>query len=214
MSRFYLQDMKSSKPFTKSVEDLMVYFTSHIKSKFTSQAPWNQFHIYLTTQTAAHERLWWKDVAADWEFEVRLPLDVIMVIRWYSTAMTTKEIQLRECDVLHTSLMSPSWLHQQKSHRMMRIDSSTAKSPLIPNDFLSWSQILFTLFFSLRFKVLNFSFSVAEISTSQNDLRGDLLSVENRVSRFNYSTQKSLSDTDINKSSTVSQLQHFILPVR
>lgn len=62
---FHLQDMKSSKPFTKSVEDLMVYFTSHIKSKFTSQAPSNQFRIYLTTQNAAHEHLRWKDVAAD-----------------------------------------------------------------------------------------------------------------------------------------------------
>lgn len=43
----------------------MVYFTSHIKSKFTSQAPSNQFRIYLTTQNAAHEHLRWKDVAAD-----------------------------------------------------------------------------------------------------------------------------------------------------
>ncbi|XP_030261663.1 synaptotagmin-like protein 3 isoform X1 [Sparus aurata] len=50
-----------------------------------------------------------------------------------------------------------------------------------------------------------FTSHIKKISTSQNDLRGDLLSVENsrRVSRFNYSTQKSLSDTDINKSSTL-----------
>ena len=60
---FHLQDMKSSKPFAKSVEDLMVYFTSHIRSKFTSQAPSKQFHVYLTTLG----RLPWKDVAADWE---------------------------------------------------------------------------------------------------------------------------------------------------
>lgn len=49
------------------------------------------------------------------------------------------------------------------------------------------------------------TFPFAEISNSQNDVREDLLKVDNRWrgSSFTYSTQKSLSDTDINKSSTV-----------
>lgn len=51
-----------------------------------------------------------------------------------------------------------------------------------------------------------------EISTSQNDVRGDLLSVDGgrRGSHFHYSTQKSLSDTDINKSSLVSD-KHWLV---
>lgn len=49
-----------------------------------------------------------------------------------------------------------------------------------------------------------------EISTSQNDVRGDLLSVSGnrRMSQFQYSTQKSLSDTEINKSSQVNIAAH------
>ncbi|KAM7367753.1 hypothetical protein PAMP_014030 [Pampus punctatissimus] len=50
-----------------------------------------------------------------------------------------------------------------------------------------------------------FTSHIKKISTSQNDVRGDLLRVDNsrRGSQFNYSTQKSLSDTDINKSSNL-----------
>lgn len=50
-------------------------------------------------------------------------------------------------------------------------------------------------------------FPFAEISNSQNDVREDLLKVDNRWrgSSFTYTTQKSLSDTDINKSSRVSR---------
>ncbi|XP_038582269.1 synaptotagmin-like protein 3 isoform X1 [Micropterus salmoides] len=51
----------------------------------------------------------------------------------------------------------------------------------------------------------SFTSHIKKISTSQNDVRGDLLSVDSsrRRSGFIYSTQKSLSDTDINKSSTL-----------
>ncbi|XP_035534395.1 synaptotagmin-like protein 3 isoform X1 [Morone saxatilis] len=51
--------------------------------------------------------------------------------------------------------------------------------------------------------MVSFTSHIKKISTSQNDVREDLLSVDNsrRGSCFNYSTQKSLSDTDINKSS-------------
>ena len=70
-------------------------------------------------------------------------------------------------------------------------------------------------YFFLRFGVSDFSFLNAEISTSQNDVRGDLLKVDNNsrshVSCFTFTTQKSLSDTDINKSSNVSWLQQCIL---
>lgn len=50
------------------------------------------------------------------------------------------------------------------------------------------------------------SFLIAEISTSQHDIQGDLLIVNSgcRASQFTFSTQKSLSDTDIDKSSRVS----------
>ncbi|XP_059212250.1 synaptotagmin-like protein 3 [Centropristis striata] len=51
--------------------------------------------------------------------------------------------------------------------------------------------------------MVSFTSHIRKISTSQNDVRGDLLSVEGRRrgSGFKYSSQKSLSDTDINKSS-------------
>ncbi|XP_044025967.1 synaptotagmin-like protein 3 isoform X2 [Siniperca chuatsi] len=53
--------------------------------------------------------------------------------------------------------------------------------------------------------MVSFTSHIKKISTSQNDVRGDLLRVDNgrRGSRLNYSTQKSLSDTDINKSSNL-----------
>lgn len=54
--------------------------------------------------------------------------------------------------------------------------------------------------------MFEFCFLDAEISTSQNDVSGGLLSVNGnlRMSQFPYSTQKSLSDTEINRSSHVS----------
>ncbi|XP_070782073.1 synaptotagmin-like protein 3 [Enoplosus armatus] len=53
--------------------------------------------------------------------------------------------------------------------------------------------------------MVSFTSHIRKISASQNDVRGDLLRVDNsrRGSCFNYSTQKSLSDTDINKSSNL-----------
>eukprot|EP00066_Takifugu_rubripes_P006817 XP_003971878.1 PREDICTED: synaptotagmin-like protein 3 [Takifugu rubripes] len=50
--------------------------------------------------------------------------------------------------------------------------------------------------------MMSFTSQIKKISTSQNDVRGDLLSVNSnrRRSHFQYSTQKSLSDTEINKS--------------
>ncbi|KAM3603164.1 uncharacterized protein V6R79_017589 [Siganus canaliculatus] len=53
--------------------------------------------------------------------------------------------------------------------------------------------------------MVSFTSHIKKISTSQNDVRGDLLRVDNhrRASCFRYSTQKSLSDTDINKSCTL-----------
>ncbi|KAG7222732.1 hypothetical protein INR49_026341 [Caranx melampygus] len=53
--------------------------------------------------------------------------------------------------------------------------------------------------------MVSFTSHIRRISTSQNDVRGDLLKVDNvdskghKGSRFIYSTQKSLSDTDISK---------------
>ncbi|XP_071323648.1 synaptotagmin-like protein 3 isoform X2 [Trachinotus anak] len=51
--------------------------------------------------------------------------------------------------------------------------------------------------------MVSFTSHIRKISTSQNDVRGDLLNVDNgrKGSCFIYTTQKSLSDTDINKSS-------------
>ncbi|KAK5852802.1 hypothetical protein PBY51_006642 [Eleginops maclovinus] len=55
---------------------------------------------------------------------------------------------------------------------------------------------------SMEDLMVSFTSHIKKISTSQNDVRGDLLSVDNRKgSCSTYSTQKSLSDTDINKSS-------------
>ncbi|XP_008277722.1 synaptotagmin-like protein 3 isoform X2 [Stegastes partitus] len=56
---------------------------------------------------------------------------------------------------------------------------------------------------SLENLVVSFTSQMKKISTSQNDVRGHLLKVDNsqRGPYFNYSTQKSLSDTDISKSS-------------
>lgn len=50
-------------------------------------------------------------------------------------------------------------------------------------------------------------FFIAEFSNSQHDVRGDLLTVDlnQKGTCFCYSTQKSLSDTDISKSCSVSQ---------
>lgn len=62
-------------------------------------------------------------------------------------------------------------------------------------------------------EVSDFSFLNAEISTSQTDVRGDLLSVDSSHggSNLHCSTQKSLSDTDINKFGKVTQLQRVFL---
>lgn len=53
--------------------------------------------------------------------------------------------------------------------------------------------------------MVSFTSHIKKISNSQNDVREDLLKVDNRWrgSSFTHSTQKSLSDTDINKSSTL-----------
>ncbi|XP_030577570.1 synaptotagmin-like protein 3 [Archocentrus centrarchus] len=53
--------------------------------------------------------------------------------------------------------------------------------------------------------MISFTSHIKKISNSQNDVREDLLQVDNRWrgSSFTYTTQKSLSDTDINKSSTL-----------
>ncbi|XP_068593473.1 synaptotagmin-like protein 3 [Cebidichthys violaceus] len=55
---------------------------------------------------------------------------------------------------------------------------------------------------SMENLMVSFTSHIRRISTSQSDVRGDLLRVDNnrRGSCFNYSSQKSLSDTDINKS--------------
>uniref|UniRef100_A0A4W6ETA4 Synaptotagmin-like 3 n=1 Tax=Lates calcarifer TaxID=8187 RepID=A0A4W6ETA4_LATCA len=54
---------------------------------------------------------------------------------------------------------------------------------------------------SMENLMVSFTSHIRKISTSQNDVQGDLLSVDNgrKASCFTYSTQKSLSDTDINK---------------
>ncbi|XP_042245519.1 synaptotagmin-like protein 3 isoform X1 [Thunnus albacares] len=59
---------------------------------------------------------------------------------------------------------------------------------------------------SMEDLMVSFTSHIKKISTSQNDVRGDLLKVDNnsrRVSCFTFTTQKSLSDTDINKSSNL-----------
>ncbi|XP_054474658.1 synaptotagmin-like protein 3 [Anoplopoma fimbria] len=55
---------------------------------------------------------------------------------------------------------------------------------------------------SMEYVMASLSSHIKKISTSQSDVRDDLLRVDNnrKGSCFNYSTQKSLSDTDINKS--------------
>ncbi|XP_068433540.1 synaptotagmin-like protein 3 [Clinocottus analis] len=55
---------------------------------------------------------------------------------------------------------------------------------------------------SMENLMMSFTSHIRKISTSQSDVRGDRLRVDNnqRASGFNYSTQKSLSDTDIKKS--------------
>ena len=56
------------------------------------------------------------------------------------------------------------------------------------------------------YEVFDFCFVATEISTSQNDVSAGLLSVNDNLamSRFPYKAQKSLSDTEINRSSHVS----------
>nr|XP_046228592.1 synaptotagmin-like protein 3 [Scatophagus argus] len=56
---------------------------------------------------------------------------------------------------------------------------------------------------SMEGLMISFTSHIKKISTSQNDVRGDLLRVENSRRGSCFSTQKSLSDTDINKSSTL-----------
>ncbi|CAK6962714.1 synaptotagmin-like protein 3 [Scomber scombrus] len=58
---------------------------------------------------------------------------------------------------------------------------------------------------SMENLMLSLTSHIKKISTSQNDVREDLLRVENsrRGSCFTFTTQKSLSDTDINKSSNL-----------
>ncbi|CAG5927912.1 unnamed protein product [Menidia menidia] len=58
---------------------------------------------------------------------------------------------------------------------------------------------------SMENLMVSFTSHIKKISTSQNDVREDLLSVDGgrKPARFKFSTQKSLSDTDINKSSTL-----------
>lgn len=87
------------------------------------------------------------------------------------------------------SSASPPQLHKQKLH--MQEDEDRLDSKLS-------SVLLFSCFLH------------TEISTSQNDVREDLLSVNGnrRPSQFQYSTQKSLSDTEINKSSHVSSFRN------
>ncbi|KAM8831210.1 synaptotagmin-like protein 3 isoform 1-T2 [Spinachia spinachia] len=55
---------------------------------------------------------------------------------------------------------------------------------------------------SMEDLMVSFTSHIKKISTSQSDVRGDLLRVgdDRRGSAFNYSTQKSLSDSDISKS--------------
>ncbi|XP_040920000.1 synaptotagmin-like protein 3 [Toxotes jaculatrix] len=55
---------------------------------------------------------------------------------------------------------------------------------------------------SMEDLMVSFTSHIKKISTSQNDVRGDRLKVDNNRKRscFKYSTQKSLSDTDINMS--------------
>ena len=57
---FDLQDLKNSKPFTKSMEDLMVSVTSHIRSKlmlYYKHVFSNQLNSYITTQNVRHQIL-------------------------------------------------------------------------------------------------------------------------------------------------------------
>ncbi|XP_033505065.1 synaptotagmin-like protein 3 isoform X1 [Epinephelus lanceolatus] len=55
---------------------------------------------------------------------------------------------------------------------------------------------------SMENLMVSFASHIKKTSTSQSDVRGDLLRVDNRRgSRFTYSSQKSLSDTDISKAS-------------
>ncbi|XP_037605798.1 synaptotagmin-like protein 3 [Sebastes umbrosus] len=54
---------------------------------------------------------------------------------------------------------------------------------------------------SMENLMVSFTSHIKKISTSQNDVRGDLLSVNNSRKGSCYSTQKSFSETDINKSS-------------
>ncbi|KAI3363696.1 hypothetical protein L3Q82_001317 [Scortum barcoo] len=55
---------------------------------------------------------------------------------------------------------------------------------------------------SMENLMLSFTSHIRKISSSQNDVRADLLMVNNNQGqpRFNYSSQKSMSDTNINKS--------------
>lgn len=64
----------------------------------------------------------------------------------------------------------------------------------------------------LSYEVFDFCFLNTELSSSQNDVSGGLLSVDDnlRMSRFPYSTQKSLSDTEINRSSHVSSTKNQV----
>ncbi|XP_078131354.1 synaptotagmin-like protein 3 [Sander vitreus] len=56
---------------------------------------------------------------------------------------------------------------------------------------------------SMEDLMVSFTSHIKKISTSQNDVRGDLLRVNNSRRGSCYSTQKSLSETDINKSSNL-----------
>ncbi|XP_022593549.1 synaptotagmin-like protein 3 isoform X2 [Seriola dumerili] len=102
---------------------------------------------------------------------------------------TVGEKLLKTCNVLsHISVVPPT------------------PPPHLDHQFLSRSGDLkntkpFTK--SVEDLMVSFTSHIKKISTSQNDVRGDLLKVDNgrKGSRFIYSTQKSLSDTDISKAS-------------
>lgn len=85
---------------------------------------------------------------------------------------------------------------------MMKIEQSFKLRCILP---CLMADLLF-----LSYEVFDFCFLDTEISTSQNDVSGGLLSVNGnlRMSQFPYSTQKSLSDTEINRSSHVSSCKN------
>lgn len=95
----------------------------------------------------------------------------------------------------------PSYISRNCASTMMKTEWSFKLSCVLP---CLMADLL------LSYEVFDFCFLNTELSSSQNDVSGGLLSVSDnlRMSQFPYSTQKSLSDTEINRSSHVSSCKN------